>query len=155
VAWNLPLQRVLRASRPQEVSVMAETSMYVSWRDIPRDDPARNPRVFMDRVSGWIHKLRSDADLLRLAQTGDTLAFAELVIRFRDRMYTLALSSLRDPSDAADVVCEVFLTAYRRLGWFDRSCSAATWFYMIALTAVLKRLRSSWGDFKLQWSRGA
>ena len=134
---------------------MSETSMYVSWRDVPRDDPARNPRAVMDRVRGWIHKLRSDADLLRIAQAGDAVAFDELVVRFRDRIYTLALNSLRDPSDAADVVCEVFVTAYRRLGWFDRSCSPATWFYIIALKAVLKRLRSSWGDFGLQWSRGA
>jgi hypothetical protein len=134
---------------------MAETSVYAAWRDVPREEPDRHPRTVLERMRGWMHKMRSDAELVRIAQTGDTQAFDELVTRFRNRIYTLVANSLRNPSDVADVVCEVFVTAYRRLGWFDRSCSPATWFTIIALKSVLDRLRGSWGDYTLEWRRGA
>lgn len=85
---------------------------------------------------------RSDDDLGRLAEAGNTDAFDELVVRHRDRIYTLALRSLGgDEDQAGDVVCETFVTAFRSLGQGGR-CSPGAWFHLHALRAVLARTRS-------------
>jgi DNA-directed RNA polymerase specialized sigma24 family protein len=84
---------------------------------------------------------RSDDDLGRLAEAGNTDAFDELISRHRDRIYTLALRSLGDEEQAGDVVCETFVAAFRSLGHGGR-CSPGTWFHLHALRAVFARTRN-------------
>ena len=46
---------------------------------------------------------KSDGDLLAAHAGGDPQAFSELVRRHRDRMWAVALRTLRDPDEAAAV----------------------------------------------------
>ena len=75
---------------------------------------------------------QSDADLIRSARTGDGDAFAQLMGRHTDRVYSFALSILRDPMDADDVAQETFIEAYRSLGRFDGRPQAGPWLLGIA-----------------------
>ena len=56
----------------------------------------------------------SDAELLAAHRAGDRHAFGELVARYRSRMWGIAVRTLRHPEDAADVVQEALVAAYRR-----------------------------------------
>ena len=52
---------------------------------------------------------RSDAELVRLIQNGDTAAGAEVFERYGPRVYYLALRDLRSRTDAEDIRAETFL----------------------------------------------
>lgn len=88
-----------------------------------------------------LHKARSDEDLVGLTRAGDHAAFDELTVRYRDRIYTLAMLSLGDEDVAADAVCETFLSAYRDVDSVGGGCAPRTWIYLHALRAVFSRVR--------------
>jgi RNA polymerase sigma-70 factor, ECF subfamily len=72
-----------------------------------------------------------DEALLERARRGDRDAFAELVGRHQDGLYTMALRLLGRPDDAADVVQETFLRAYTNLPKL-RGDSVRGWLYRVA-----------------------
>ena len=84
---------------------------------------------------------RSDAELLRAHAEGDPRAFEELVRRHRDRMWAVALRTLRDPEEAADAVQEALISAYRAAGSFRAESAVTTWLHRIVVNACLDRIR--------------
>jgi len=73
-----------------------------------------------------------DEALLARSRHGDRDAFAVLVSRYQDELYTMALRMLASPADAADVVQETFLRAYTRLPEL-RGTSVRGWLYRVAV----------------------
>jgi RNA polymerase sigma-70 factor, ECF subfamily len=84
---------------------------------------------------------RSDAELLRAHADGDRWAFDELVRRHRDRMWAVALRTLRDPDEAADALQEALISAYRAAGSFRAESAVTTWLHRIVVNACLDRVR--------------
>lgn len=82
-----------------------------------------------------------DSALLAAAQGGDTAAFEALVARHRSRVYGLALRMLNSPDDAAEVLQESFISAYRNLANFRGDSQFGSWVYRIAANHALMRLR--------------
>lgn len=82
-----------------------------------------------------------DTALLVRAQAGDVAAFEALVARHRSRVYGLALRMLTSPEDAAEVLQESFLSAYRNLPNFRGDAQFGSWVYRIAANHALMRLR--------------
>jgi RNA polymerase sigma-70 factor (ECF subfamily) len=68
--------------------------------------------------------------------------YAELVRRHQDRVFSLCLSLLRNPTDAEDAAQEVFLKAYRALSDFRFDSSFSTWLYRIAYRHSLDFLKA-------------
>ncbi|GBC98756.1 ECF RNA polymerase sigma factor SigW [bacterium HR17] len=82
-----------------------------------------------------------DAELVRRCLNGDNAAFDELVRRYRDRVYGLALHLLGDPDWAEDVAQDAFLRAFTRLALFDPQRGAfATWLMTITTRLCLNAL---------------
>ena len=73
-----------------------------------------------------------DAALLERARHGDRDAFASIVNRYQDDLYTMALRLLANPADAADVVQETFLRAYVRLPEL-RGATVRAWLFRVAV----------------------
>jgi RNA polymerase sigma-70 factor (ECF subfamily) len=77
-----------------------------------------------------------------------TLAFEELVNRYKNKVYGKALSMLRHPQDAEDVAQEIFLKIFNNIGKFQQNSSLNTWITAITintcLTVVEKRKRRPW-----------
>ncbi len=90
-------------------------------------------------VGPLIHS--EDTALLARAQAGDVAAFEGLVARHRSRVYGLALRMLSSPDDAAEVLQESFLSAYRNLPNFRGDAQFGSWVYRIAANHALMRLR--------------
>lgn len=74
------------------------------------------------------------------AQSGDQLAFGNLVERFQRDVYGKAFSILKNHLDADDVVQETFLRAYRALPGFRFESSFRTWLITIATRQALNFL---------------
>lgn len=84
---------------------------------------------------------RSDAELLAAHVAGDPEAFPEFVRRHRDRMWAVALRTVRDPDEAADAVQDAFVSAFRSAGSFRGQSQVTTWLHRIVVNACLDRLR--------------
>lgn len=82
-----------------------------------------------------------DTELLARAQAGDVAAFEGLVERHRSRVFGLAQRMLNSPDDAAEVLQESFLSAYRNLANFRGDAQFGSWVYRIAANHALMRLR--------------
>ncbi len=79
--------------------------------------------------------------LVERAKQGDKAALSQLVHKYSERVYNLALRILRNREDAEDVLQETFLTVIEKIHTFDGRSSFFTWVYRIATNASLMRLR--------------
>ena len=86
------------------------------------------PRAYHGRVQS-----ASDEVLARRAADGDESAFEELVVRYQDRLYTLALRITLSEADAYDCVQEGLVSAWRGLGNFRFNARFSTWMYRIVV----------------------
>lgn len=80
----------------------------------------------------------SDAELVVQLQQGREAAFRALVAQYQGRVYRTALSLLRSPEEAEDVVQEVFLEVYQTIGRFRGETALSTWLYRLATSRALK-----------------
>ena len=92
------------------------------------------------------YREQPDENLVRQAQEGDTRAFDELVLRYRDRVYRLAFKILRHEEDAAEALQDAFLSAYRGLKNFKSESTFSTWLYRVATNASLMKYRKRRDD---------
>ncbi|HUB31656.1 MAG TPA: sigma-70 family RNA polymerase sigma factor [Bryobacteraceae bacterium] len=74
-----------------------------------------------------------DLRLVEELRAGCESAYEELIARFQQSVYTLALRLLNDPAEAADVVQEVFLKVFRNIASFRGQSSLKTWIYRITV----------------------
>jgi RNA polymerase sigma-70 factor (ECF subfamily) len=82
-----------------------------------------------------------DERLLAGLQMGDDQAYERLIQRFQSPVYNLAWRLLNNPSDASDVVQEVFLKVFRSVGTFRGDSALRTWIYRIAVNEAHNRRR--------------
>ena len=78
----------------------------------------------------------ADSDDVRLAEAlrqGTERAYEELLGRFQQPVYSLALRLLGDTTEAADVVQEVFLKVFRNISSFRGHSTLKTWIYRITV----------------------
>ncbi len=83
----------------------------------------------------------TDSELLAAHVEGDPDAFATLVGRHRDRLWAVALRTMRNPDDAADALQDAYLSAFRRADTFRGEAQVTTWLHRIVVNACLDRLR--------------
>jgi RNA polymerase sigma-70 factor (ECF subfamily) len=82
-----------------------------------------------------------DHRLISGLQAGEESAYERLILRFQTPVYNLAWRLLSDPSDASDVVQEVFLKIFRNVGSFRGDSTLRTWVYRIAVNESHNRRR--------------
>jgi len=75
----------------------------------------------------------ADLHLVDSLREGSERAYEELLIRFQQPVYALALRLLDDQSEACDVVQEVFLKVFRNVGNFRGQSTLKTWIYRITV----------------------
>ena len=88
----------------------------------------------------------ADEALVRLAQEGNTRAFDELVVRYRDKVYRLSFKILRNEDDAAEALQDAFTSAFRGLKNFKAESTFSTWLYRVATNASLMKYRKRRDD---------
>jgi RNA polymerase sigma-70 factor, ECF subfamily len=78
-----------------------------------------------------------DGLLVRRARRGDTDAFARLVERHQNRLFTLAARVLGSQSEAEDAVQEALIRVWKGLSSFREGARFSTWLYRITLNCAL------------------
>lgn len=85
----------------------------------------------------------SEREIVSRVLAGETALFENLVHPHSQRVYRVARAILRDDSDAADVVQESYLRAYRNLKQFAGRARFSTWLTQIAVREARARGRRS------------
>ena len=80
--------------------------------------------------------------LVQRIQSGDSDAFAVLMDLYQKQVYHLALRTVGNPEDAADMTQEAFLRAYRAIGSFRGDSKLSVWLYRLTQNVCIDFLRS-------------
>lgn len=78
-----------------------------------------------------------ESELVRRCRDGSEAGYAELIRRFRPRLYAIAYRLTNDPEAAQDVLQEAFLAAFRGMERFEPRPSLVAW-----LTTITVRIAS-------------
>lgn len=82
-----------------------------------------------------------EAALIAELQAGSEDAFAWLISRYHQPIYSLLARTLCDRGDAADLTQEVFVKVFRGVKRFNGESSLRTWIYRIALHEAFNQRR--------------
>ncbi len=80
-------------------------------------------------------------ELIRQAQQGDQHALTQLVISQQHYVYSIAMSVLKNPEDAADLTQEAFIRLFRALPQYNGESRFTTWLYRLVVNLGRDELR--------------
>src|ERR1044071_9489026 len=83
----------------------------------------------------------NDNELISRVLKGDQLAYAGLVSRYQNYVYTLSLRFTKNREDAEEVSQDIFIKAYRSLSDFRGAAKFSTWLYTIVNNTCISFLR--------------
>lgn len=81
------------------------------------------------------------AAYLRKVADGDEAAFSALYVMFEQPIYRFIRLKLNDPSEASDILHEVFLEIWRNAGRYDGRVTVKTWTFGIAYRRAIDLYR--------------
>ena len=83
-----------------------------------------------------------DIDLLvGKAVSGSFEAFDQIMVHYRERLYSVIYNMTMNHSDAADLTQETFVKAFRSISKFKQKSSFFTWLYRIGVNLTLTFLK--------------
>jgi len=82
-----------------------------------------------------------DNEVISRVLLGEQNAFAELVTRYQNYVFTLILRMIKSREDAEEIAQDVFVKAYRSLADFRGESKFSTWLYTITNTTCITFLR--------------
>ena len=83
----------------------------------------------------------NDNEIISKVLNGDKQAYAELVNRYQNYVFTLTLRMIKSREDAEEVAQDIFVKAYRSLADFRGASKFTTWLYTIVNTTCITFLR--------------
>ncbi|TMI71697.1 MAG: sigma-70 family RNA polymerase sigma factor [Bacteroidetes bacterium] len=83
----------------------------------------------------------NDSEIISKVLTGDQQAYAELVTRYQNYVFTLAFRFTKNREDAEEVSQDIFVKAYRALADFKGNSKFSTWLYTIVNNTCITFLR--------------
>jgi len=92
-------------------------------------------------LAGVIGVHPEEAVVIQQLKAGSEDAFAWLISRYQQPLYSLIYRVLPNPGDAADVTQEVFVKVFRGVSNFHGESSLRTWIYRIALREASNQRR--------------
>jgi RNA polymerase sigma-70 factor, ECF subfamily len=99
---------------------------------------ARSVGVTLDRTASAVGE---DGAFVAELQAGSEEAYAYLLGVYQHPIYDLISHILDNPADAADVLQEVFVKIFRKIGQFHGESSLKTWIYRIAVHEACNQRR--------------
>ena len=85
-----------------------------------------------------------DGHVIKACQRGDREAFRLLFEAYKDRVFTIAVYSLRDETLAGDVTQQIFLKLMTRINQFRGDSEFTTWLYRLVINSCHDERRKHW-----------
>jgi RNA polymerase sigma factor (sigma-70 family) len=86
---------------------------------------------------------QADTEIISRVLKGDQSAFALLVERYQNYVFTLVLRFVENREDAEEIAQDAFVKAYRSLADFRGDSKFSTWLFTITRTTCLSFLRKN------------
>jgi RNA polymerase sigma factor (sigma-70 family) len=90
----------------------------------------------------------TDIEIISRVLNGEQNAYAELVNRYQNYVFTLAFRFTKNREDAEEVSQDIFIKAYRSLADFKGASKFSTWLYTIVYTTSITFLRKKKLDIR-------
>jgi RNA polymerase sigma-70 factor, ECF subfamily len=84
---------------------------------------------------------RTDSEVIKAVLEGDTASFEELVVKYQPRVFGTARKYARRESEVEDIVQEVFLKAFTKLGTFRGESPFEHWLMRLTVRTCYDFLR--------------
>jgi len=84
---------------------------------------------------------QSDLDYINKIVDGDTSAFAILVDRYKDLVFTLAYKMLKNREEAEEIAQDTFIKIFKSVGKFKGDSKFSTWVYKVTYNTCLDYLK--------------
>jgi RNA polymerase sigma-70 factor (ECF subfamily) len=84
-----------------------------------------------------------DQKLIEAIQNGDTKAYSQLVNRYKDLVYTLAIRMMRNREEAEEVAQDTFIKVFKSLDKFKGDSKFSTWIYKVTYNTCLDRIKKN------------
>ncbi|MFD1063407.1 RNA polymerase sigma factor [Winogradskyella litorisediminis] len=85
----------------------------------------------------------NDHQLIKLILNGNQNAYAQLVNRYKDLVFTLALRMLKNREEAEEVSQDAFVKVYKSLDKFKGDSKFSTWIYKVTFNTCLDNLKKN------------
>jgi RNA polymerase sigma-70 factor (ECF subfamily) len=84
-----------------------------------------------------------DALVVQEVRAGNVAAFDQLVLKYRERIYSIVYHLTSNREDAADLTQDAFIKAFQSINRFGGQSSFFTWLYRIAVNTAHSHLRKN------------
>ena len=111
-------------------------SVAVRW-----EDTDLQADLTMGNLASAITLQSDESALIEELRAGSEEAFAWLIARYHQPIYSLLARTVYDRADAADLTQEVFVKVFRGMNSFHGESSLRTWIYRIALREASNQRR--------------
>ena len=78
---------------------------------------------------------------------GDSEAFRQLITKYKDMAYSIAMSVTKDEFYSAEILQVSFLKAFDKLDTFKGDSKFSTWFYRIVINESFKHVKKKKNEF--------
>lgn len=82
-----------------------------------------------------------ELELIQRSLNGDLEAWGEIVARYKEAVFAVALGILRNRADAEDAAQDAFIRAYENLRKYDLSRKFSTWLFTVTANVAKNALR--------------
>jgi RNA polymerase sigma-70 factor (ECF subfamily) len=118
-----------------------------AWDRLARILGAMNPTKALQKTlvtsPDRAQEADADSEIVRRVQAGDVAAFDALILKYRQRLFSVIYNLTSNREDASDLVQDSFIKAFQSINRFGGQSSFFTWLYRIAINSALSHLRKN------------
>jgi RNA polymerase sigma-70 factor, ECF subfamily len=103
--------------------------------------------IALGNIASVLNVPTEESGIVSELKAGSEEAFAWLIAKYHQPIYSLIARTIPDATDAADLTQDVFIKTYRGISGFNGGSSLRTWIYRIALREASNQ-RRWWGRHK-------
>jgi RNA polymerase sigma-70 factor (ECF subfamily) len=97
--------------------------------------------IGLGNVASVLNVSSEETGIIAELKAGSEDAFAWLIAKYHQPIYSVIARTIPDPADAADLTQDVFIKIYRGIGSFNGDATLRTWIYRIALREASNQRR--------------
>lgn len=95
----------------------------------------------MEVNNNFTENAKNDFQLVQKALDGNQRAYADLMARYKDAIYFMALKMVNNKEDAMDLTVETFGRAFEKLDKYKPSHAFSTWLFRVATNNCIDFIR--------------
>jgi len=95
----------------------------------------------MEVNANFSENAKNDFKLVNKAREGDQKAYADLMHRYKDSIYFMALKMVNNKEDAMDLTVETFAKAFEKLDKYQPEYAFSTWLFRVGTNNCIDFIR--------------